>query len=268
MDSSRFLPDLPKSTTESVGELVLKIAAGAAGVGATTLTGNPLAGVGTGVGVDKGGQGLLGFFLHRGDSLAALTMNHAAGRFEERKMAGEKPRSDGFKGKSAIEAVAATIKAAANSVEERKARLIGSLLASSEFEDDFPIDDLLRFLGLLEALPWRQALALSYFADESRQSARTLIAAGGGEGGRQIRPVLEAEIAELAEVHGLIGVVVVGDDDGVAKPNAVYGGTPIVAANLDKVSLTGFGLTLYRLSEMEMEITAKDLDDFVSSEIL
>jgi hypothetical protein len=268
MDSSRFLPGPATSRTESVAELVVKIVSGAAGAGATALAGNPLAGVGTSIAASQAGTGLLGAFLDRGDDLALLTMEHAANRFEERKKAGDTPRPDPFEGTPAVEAVAATIKAAANTVEDRKTRLIGSLLASSQYEKDFPVGDLLHFLGLLEDLSWRQALALAYFVDESRQADRTLIAAGGSKGVRQIRPVLEAELAELAEVHGLIGVVVVDGGGRVAKPTAVYGGTPIVAANLDKVGPTGFGRTLYRLAEMNGEIGADDLDDFVQDEIL
>lgn len=102
--------------------------------------------------------------------------------------------------------------------------------------------------------------------DEDRQSDRAFIAAGGSKGVRQIRPVLEAELADLMEVHGLIGFIV--SDGSIAKSSAVTAGGPIVAASLDKVGPSGFGRTLYRLSEMEREIKAEDLDEFVRAEIL
>ncbi len=265
MESSRFVPGPKKSGAERVAELVVKIASGVAGAGATALAGDPLAGVGTSVAADQAGTGLLGTILDRGDNLALLTMEHAANRFEEREKAGDTPRPDPFEGTPAVEAVAATIKAAANSVEARKARLIGSLLASSQYEEDFPVGDLLRFLRLLEDLSWRQVLALAYFCDKDRQADRTLIAAGGSKV-HQIRPVLETEIADLAEVHNVIGAP---DNEGaIHKPTAVFGGSPITAATLDQVQPSGFGQTLHRLAEIDREIEAADLDDFVHSEIL
>jgi hypothetical protein len=264
LESSPYLPGKPKPRGESLAELLVSFGTGAAGLGTAAASGEPLAGVGAGVAANRLGTGLLRF-LQRGDDRAQRTMQHAARRFEERHAGGEKPGPNSFQGESATEAVEATIKAAANSVEQRKACLIGSLLASAAYELDLPIADLLRFLKLLEALSWRQILALAYFADEARAPERVLIAAGGPEGIGQIQPGLEAELAELGRGHELIGFV--GDDGGVANPSNVWNGGQITAADIDTVGLTRLGKTIFRLAEMDREIKPGDLDQFTQAEI-
>ena len=265
MESSPYLPESKKSRGETLAELIVKVSAGAAGIGATAASGEPLAGVGTGVAADQAGRGLLTFF-HRGEDRAQKTIHYAAQRCAERQEAGEQRREDGFRGAAASESVEAAIKAAANSVEQRKGRLIGALLASAEFETELVVADLLRYLHLLEDLSWRQILALAYFAEEDDQPNRVLIAAGGANGTRQIRLGFEAELAQLAEGFDLIGLA--DKSGGVSKPTAVYGGAPITAASLDKVEPTGLGLTLHRLAEMKREVSSDDLEAFVRGEIL
>lgn len=175
MESSPYLPGPPGSRSKLFAELIVKMGTGVTSVGATAASGEPLAGVGAGIGVDL-------------------------------------------------------------------------------------------VLRLLEDLSWRQIVSLSYFMDDDRQSDRAFVAAGGSKGVRQVRPVLEAELADLMEVHGLIGFIT--SDGSVTKSSAVMAGGPIIAASLDKIGPSGFGRTLYRLSEMEREIKAEDLDEFVRTEIL
>lgn len=265
MESSPYLPAKPKPRGESLAELLVGFGTGAAGLGTVAASGEPLAGVGASVAANQFGTELLRRFLQRGEDRAQRTMQYAARRFEERQAGGERPRPDAFQGDSATEAVEAAIKAAANSVEQRKSCLIGSLIASAAYEDHLPDADLLRFLKLLEALSWRQILALAYFADKERTSERVLIAAGGDEGIGQIQPGLESELAELGRSHELIGFV--GDDGGVANPSNVWDGGQITAASIDKIGLTRLGQTIYRLAEVNREVTQEDLAQFIASEI-
>jgi hypothetical protein len=267
MESSPYLPGPPGSRSKLFAELIVKMGAGVTSVGATAASGEPLAGAGAGLGVDLVGKKLLQALFHRGEERAWRTVQHAAQRLKERIDDGAQLRADGFDNDDqAIQTIEAMVRAATNSTERRKESLIGGLMASAPLEEGTPTADLLRFLRLLEDLSWRQIVSLSYFMDDDRQSDRAFIAAGGSKRVRQIRPVLEAELADLMEVHGLIGFIT--SDGSVAKSSAITAGGPIIAASLDKVGPSGFGRTLYRLSEMEREIEAEDLDEFVRAEIL
>jgi hypothetical protein len=226
-----------------------------------------MVGVGAGVSADLAGRKLLQAIFGQGEERALRTVQHAKLRLEKRIDEGAELRADGFDDRDqAVQAIEAMVRAAVNSVERRKEKLIGALMASFPLEEDMPAADLLRFLRLLEDMSWRQILSLAYFVDDSRQADRMLIAAGGSHGAHQIQPVLEAELAHLAEVHGLIGVV--SNDGSVTKPYALSGGAPITAASFDKVGPSGFGRTLFRLSEMEREIGPEDLDVFVRDGVL
>jgi hypothetical protein len=72
--------------------------------------------------------------------------------------------------------------------------------------------------------------------------------------------------AEMAEGHDVIGIV--SSDGGIGKPSMIFAGAPITAATIDQVQPSGFGQTLHRLAEIDCEISAQDLDDFVQGEIL
>lgn len=266
MEASGYLPETGKGLGRSVGEIVQKISAGVSSVAAAAASGDVLLGVPAGVAADQAGKSLLAAFFHRGADRAWKTMQHADQRIKERDSEGDERRANAFDGESADQTVEAAIKAAANSAECRKVHLIGSLLASAEYEAHLPVADLLRFLKLLEVLSWRQVLALAYFADKERASERGLIAAGGDEGIGQIQPGLEAELAELGRGHELIGFV--EDDGGVANPSNVWDGGQITAASIDKIGLTRLGQTIYRLAEVNREVTQDDLTQFIEAEIV
>jgi hypothetical protein len=266
LEASRYLPEPEKGLGRSIGEIVQKISAGVSSVAVVAASGDVLLGVPAGIAADQVGKSLLGAVYHRGADRAWQTMQHADQRIKERDREGDERRANAIDGESADQTVEAAIKAAATSVERRKAHLIGSLLASAEYDADLPVADFLRFLKLLEALSWRQILALAYFADKERASERVLIAAGGDEGVGQIQPGLEAELAELGRGHELIGFV--GEDGGVANPSNVWDGGQITAASIDKIGLTRLGQTLHRLAEVNREVAQKDLAQFVEAEIV
>jgi hypothetical protein len=267
MSDSPYLPDRArKPFSETLVELVTQLTGGAAAVGSTAATGEPLVGVGAGVGVSQLG-GLLGEALtRRRDDRVHRTIRQAATRIEERQASGEKVRLGPPEDEDrALELIEAALNAANNSSEQIKADLIGSLLASAAFDSQVSSDDLVRYLKLLERLSRRQVVALAYLEDGGRASNRQLLAASGEKGGAQINPTVEAELDELGRVLGLVGFV--QKDGGVANPSNVMNGGQIVAANIANIALTSRGKTLHRLAEVGTIVGDESVGDFESNEL-
>jgi hypothetical protein len=199
MNNSPYLPDKKrKPFSERLIQLVTQLTSGATAMGSTAATGQPLLGLGAGVGVSQIG-GILGEALgRRREDRVTRTIRRAASRIEERQDAGEEVRLDPPEDEDRVlELVESALNAANNSSEQIKSDLIGSLLASAAFDKQVSSDDLQRYLKLLERLSRRQIVALAYLMDESRESNRHLLAASGEKGGAQINPTVEAEFDEL-----------------------------------------------------------------------
>jgi len=263
MEGSDYLPEAKQPFGERVGAYLVRLAAGAGGVGATAATGTPFAGVGAGLAIAETGQALVGKVIKRPEARAERTMRIAAERIGERKAAGEGLRDDHFAAdpEAAEELIEAALRAGWNALEMRKADLIGRLIASSAFDRSVSREDLLQLIKLLEAISWRQILAIAWIGREAWDEQRSLLGAEGSEGSRQLRPGLEAELSELADIHNLIGFK--QKDGAVAKPVGTLGGGNVTASSLDRVALTGLGATLARLGEFVQVITDAEVQEFV-----
>lgn len=256
MEASDYLPEAKRPFAERVGDRPVRLGAAAGGVGATAATGTPFAGIGVGLAIEETGQKLVDRVISRPEARAERTMRVAAERIEERKAAGEELRDDHFAEdvEAAEELIEAALRASWNALEMRKADLIGRLIASAGFDKSVSREDLLQLIRLLEAVSWRQLLAMAWIERDAWDEQRMQLGAEGSEGSRQLRPGFEAELSELADIHNLIGFAQEGG--AVAKPVGTFGGGQVTASSFDRVALTGLGATLTRLSELGLVVSA------------
>jgi hypothetical protein len=269
VEGSPYLPDPGDSVGSRLVHLLNRFAAGGVGLATTASSGSPELGLGAGVATDEVGKELIRKFAARPSDRAHRAILRAQRRIEERVAAGEPWRTDGeFEGGSSEDVFRifeTAVRAAMSSTEQRKADLVGSLLASAALDDSASVADILRMIRYIEDLSWRQVVALAYFADDKRAANRELLSAGGSEGTIRIRPGCEAELSELARTHELIGLR--QQDDSVANPSNTMNGGQLTAASLSRVGPTGLGLTLHRLAEMGELITDDELDAFEGNEL-
>jgi hypothetical protein len=267
MESSEYLPEPAKPFSQRVAEVASKAGSAAAGTGAGLLTGNPFVGIAAGLSAEQVGKGLTDRLLQRPEERGARTMRVARERIAERQESGEELRSDNFvtDEEGAEELIEAALRASWSAVEQRKSDLIGRTIASASFDAAISQADLMQCLRLLEALSWRQVLALAWIANDDWNEQRQLLGAEGSEGSRQLRPGFEAELNDLADTHGLIGFAQEGG--AVVKPVGTLNGGGVTASSFARVTETGLGATLLRLSETSLVIDAAEIAAFVEHEI-
>ena len=80
---------------------------------------------------------------------------------------------------------------------------------------------------------------MAWIEREAWEAQRMKLGAEGSEGSRQLRPGFEAELSELADIHGLIGLA--QDGGAVSKPVSTYGGGAVTASSFGRLALTGLG---------------------------
>lgn len=267
MEASDYLPEPPKPFAERVADRLTHLGAAAGGVGATAATGTPFAGIGAGLAIEEAGKKLVDRVLSRPEARGERTMRVAAGRIEERRAAGEHLRDDEFAEdvEGAEELIEAALRASWNAIEMRKADLIGRLIASAGFDRGVSVADLLQLIRLLEAVSWRQLMAMAWIEREAWRERRMQLGAEGSEGSRQLRPGSEAELSELADIHNLIGFAQEGGT--VSKPVGTLGGGHVTASSFDRVALSGLGATLARLCELGLVVSDDEVTHFVERDI-
>lgn len=200
------------------------------------------------------------FLTERANGRIKALSTQANAEVQRRADGGGTYRSDGLLddeelGQDILEGV---FRGAIEAERNQKTAALANLAATIGFEDELSGADALRYIRLLRSASWRQLCALAYFADESFSAERERIAVKGSEGEAQIKPVLEAELSEMARSLELIGIRDT-TSGAVNNPSNVFGGGQITAANLGTVAPTGLGLTLLRVTRLRELVEDDDL---------
>jgi hypothetical protein len=140
----------------------------------------------------------------------------------------------------------------------QKAAAIANVAVTVSFDETLSGADALRYIRLIREASWRQLCALVYFGNDSRREERELHAARASEGDAQVKPVLEAELSEMARSLELIGFRD-PKTGAVNNPSDTWDGGGITAAHLGKVAPTGLGLTLLRIGRLSDLVSDADL---------
>lgn len=178
----------------------------------------------------------------------------------QRQQEGSEVRPEIVDGNSpeAIALLETVVEAAARSIEEKKAAVVGNMYASIAFDDDVSISDALLYVRRVREASWRQLVALRYFEVEDRLEERQAIGVAGGEGSVRIHPALGVELAEVGRGLELIGL---GQKDGsVANPANTMGGGQITSNSVLHLRATGLGETISRLGRLEELVSNDELD--------
>lgn len=238
------------------------VRAGAASVGAClTATLGPEAGAAAAESLAQGAEALLvGWLDRRSTNRVRRTLIATSEKVKERRDRGEQVRGalkdpKNPESTALFEAVVAT---AAQSEEDRKCAVIANTYASIAVDPLISIGDALLYMRRIRGSSWRQLVALQFLLDGDRSDERGKMAAAGAEGEAQASPALAAEMVELAETLGLVGI---GEPGGyVGAPSATMGGGGFTTQSLANWTATGLGRELARLGELKNVVQSNDLD--------
>jgi hypothetical protein len=246
---------------EGKGKAIARVGGAAVGGFLGTIIG-PEAGAAAGQALMEATDMVIPFLTDRVNRRIRTLTQQAQTETERRRAEGEQFRDDGLLddeplGEDLLEGV---LRGAIEAEREQKAAAIGNVAAAVAFDETLSGADALRYIRLIREASWRQLCALVYFTDDSSVSERELHGAKGSEGDAQIKPVLEAELSELARSLELIGFRD-SSTGAINNPSDTWNGGGITAADLGKVAATGLGLSLVRIARLSDLVSEKDLDD-------
>jgi hypothetical protein len=125
---------------------------------------------------------------------------------------------------------------------------LANVYASLAFDPTPSIDDALLYVRRVRDASWRQLVSLQYLADDSRSEERELAAVEGEEGNSRASVPVAAEMEELAETLGLVGVGQQGG--GVSPPAGTMGGGGFYTSSLARWQPTAIGREIARLGRL------------------
>jgi hypothetical protein len=251
---------MDKSLTVKGGTVIAR--AGAAGVGALLAsTLGPEGAAATAEVLAQAGESALEWIDDRRGGRVARTLTAVSAQVAERRAAGEIVRED-FADPENGDAAAlfeAVVVAAADSAEDRKCAVVANLYASLAFDTTSSIDDALLYVRRIRDASWRQLVALQYLKADSRSDERESAAVRGDEGEAKASATLAAEMEELAETLGLIGV---GQSDGsVTAPTGTMGGGGFYTSSLARWKPTAIGRQIASLGRLAKVVADSEVDD-------
>lgn len=207
------------------------------------------------------GEQAVGWLDERRGGRIKRTLEDASEQIADRRDHGDVVRGDWSDPQNGDAAALfeAVVAAAADSAEDRKCAVIANIYASLAFDAEPTIDDALLFIRRVREASWRQLVCLAYIGDEGRREERELAAVRGNEGQAVARSLLAAEMVELAEALGLVGV---SQENGPAvQPSATLGGGGFYTSSLAKWVPTALGHAVIGLGQLSAAVTDRDLDE-------
>jgi hypothetical protein len=250
-----------KSKAGAIGSRV-----GAAAVGAVlTSTLGPEGAAATSEALAQAGEMAVGWLQGRAAGRVRKTLEETSEQVASRRAAGESVRPDfaDAKNESAAALFESVVVAAADDADDRKCKVLANVYASLAFDPAPTLDDALLYVRRIREASWRQLVALSYLADPDRAEERELAASAGNEGGVRARASMAAEMIELAEALGLVGVAQEGGS--TAAPAATLGGGGFITASLAKWTPTELGDAIVRLGRLRESVGKAELDSVAHS---
>jgi hypothetical protein len=207
------------------------------------------------------GETLVGFVEARSQQRVAKTLQVTSEEIARRRSHGEmtRPEIGDLANDGARALFESVVEAAAESVEEKKCRLIANFYANVAIDEQVSIDDALLYLRRIRAASWRQLVALRYFEDPERGKERELIGVAGAEGDAAIHAALGIELSELAG-RGLEFIGLGQEGGAVADPASTFGGGTITSKSVAQIRATGLGETVSRLGRLSEIVSAEELD--------
>jgi len=201
-------------TPRRASDAVVRISAAVVGGWITTVLG-PEAGAGAAESISQIATQAVGFLWQKRAERVSRTLTQVSEETTRRIEAGEAVRPEIAEGEDAAVLFEAMVDAAADSIEQRRCRVIANVYASVAFDPDVSIPDALLYVSRIRACSWRQLVALQYLVAEDRARDREHVVVLGNEGDVDIAPVLSAEFSELASIFELrrvaIGRIGTGD---------------------------------------------------------
>lgn len=241
------------------GKAIARVGGAAVGGFLAAIIG-PEAGAAAGQALMETTDTVIPFLTDRAKRRIEVLSSQAAAETERREREGDTFRTDGLLDDEALgeDVLEGVFRGAIEAERTQKAAAVGNLATAVAFEEEISGADALRYIRLIREASWRQLCALTYLADESLAAEREAIAVKGAEGDAQIKPVLEAELSEMARSLELIGL---RDprSGAVNNPSDTWNGGGITAASLGKVAPTGLGLTLLRVARLPELVGEPDL---------
>jgi hypothetical protein len=204
---------------------------------------------------------LVGFVESRAQQRVARALQETSEEIAVRRANGDgvRPEIADLQNEGARSLFESFVEAAAESVEEKKCRLIANFYAKVATDERVSIDDALLYLRRIRAASWRQLVALRYFEDPGRSEERELIGAAGNEGDAVIHAALGIELSELAG-RGLEFIGFGQDGGAVADPASTFGGGTITSQSVARIRASGLGQTVSRLGKLNEIVSSEELD--------
>jgi hypothetical protein len=251
---------MEKSATVRTGAVIARV--GAAGVGGLlTATLGVEGAAATSEALAQAGELAVGWLDERRGGRVERTLAAVSDQVVKRRAGGESVRLD-FADPENGDAAAlfeAVVAAAADSAEDRKCAVVANIYASLAFDNNSSIDDALLYIRRVRDTSWRQLVALQYLADESRTEERELAAVKGEEGDAKASAPVAAEMEELAEALGLVGV---GQEGGsVVAPTGTMGGGGFYTSSLARWRPTAVGEEIARRGCLSQVIGDSEINE-------
>jgi hypothetical protein len=251
---------MERSLAVRAGSVIARAGAASAGALLTSTLG-PEGAAATAEVLAQTGESAVGWLDDRRSGRVERTLTAVSDQVAERRAAGEIVRED-FADPDNGDAAAlfeAFIDAAVDSAEDRKCVVLANLYASLAFDGSASIDDALLYVKRVRDASWRQLVALQYLADESRTNERELAGVKGEEGDAKAAAPMAAEMEELAETLGLVGV---GQEGGaVVAPTGTMGGGGFYTGSLSRWKPTAIGLEIASLGRLSEIVADSEIDD-------
>jgi hypothetical protein len=253
------MSDQDDSKLNRAGAVLIRVGAAAAGPVLTATIG-PEGAAAVTEAIAQAGEQVVGWLDERRGGRIKRTLEDASEQIAVRRAKGDTVRADWSDPENGDAAALfeAVVAAAADSAEDRKCAVLANIYASLAFDSEMTIDDALLCIRRVRDASWRQLVCLAYLAAEDRQEERELAAIRGDEGEAIARSLPAAEMVELAEALGLVGV---SQPNGpAAQPSATLGGGGFYTSSLRKWVPTALGHAIMRLGRVSAVVTAEDLD--------
>lgn len=260
MVSGSQMESMEDSAGARAGAIVVRMGAASAGALLASTLG-PEGAAATSEALAQAGELAVGWLDDRRGGRVERTLRAVSDQVAERRAGGENVRPD-FADPENGDAAAlfeAVVVAAADSAEDRKCALLANLYASLAFDTAASIDDALLYVRRVRDASWRQLVALQYLTDDSRSEERERAAAKGDEGDAKASAPMAAEMEELAETLGLVGV---GHEGGiVSPPTGTMGGGGFYTSSLARWKPTPIGREIGRLGGLSGVVAASEIDE-------
>lgn len=246
----------------------VRVSAAAAGGYLSTVLG-PEAGAAVAETISEAGIQAVGWLEGRAADRVTKTLSAVSDAVARRIAEGEQIREElrDQDNEDALALFGSVIEAAARSAEDRKCIAIANAYTSIAFDPEISIEDALLLVRRIKDASWRQLVALVYLSAEDRAHERFKLFNAGTGGEVEIRPALIAELTEMSETLGLVGLK---NSDGRVGPPSSSGAGDFSSPALSKSLRAGWaasplGEELLRLASLNDVVQGDELDDLAES---